>query len=115
MTPIRRNLTLAAAIAAALTTPSAWAQQRAAETELETVVVTAQKVEQSLVDVPLSISVLGSADLERAQALNMQDYMKQVPGLQLTQSTPGFGRVVMRGINTGGVATTVGVYVDETT
>jgi outer membrane cobalamin receptor len=60
MTPLRRNLTLASAIAAALATPSAWAQQRAPETELETVVVTAQKVEQSLVDVPLSISVLGT-------------------------------------------------------
>ena len=41
--------------------------------------------------------------------------MKLVPGLQLTQSEPGFGRLVLRGINTGGVASTVGVYVDETT
>jgi len=114
MPPTTRNLTLAGAIAAALSTNAAWAQQRPDQTELETVVVTAQKIEQSLVDVPLSISVVGGADLERAQALNMQDYMKTVPGLQLTQSTPGFGRVVIRGINTGGVASTVGIYVDET-
>jgi iron complex outermembrane receptor protein len=114
MNPTSRNLTLAGAVAAALATNSAWAQQRPAEPELETVVVTAQKVEQSLVDVPLSISVVGGADLERTQALNMQDYMKTVPGLQLTQSTAGFGRVVLRGINTGGVASTVGIYVDET-
>ena len=45
----------------------------------------------------------------------MQDFVKLVPGLQLTQATPGFGRLVIRGINTGGVASTVGVYVDETT
>ena len=113
MTPIKRNLTLAAAITAALAGNSVQAQERPKE-ELDTVVVTAQKVEQSLIDVPLSISVIGGADLERVQALNMLDYMKMVPGLQLTQSTPGFGRVVMRGINTGGVASTVGVYVDET-
>ena len=77
--------------------------------------MTAQKVAQSLVDVPLSISVVGGDDLERVQALNIQDYVKLVPGLQLTQATPGFGRLVLRGINTGGVASTVGVYVDETT
>ena len=114
MTPTKRNFSLASAIAAALSTNTAWAQQRPDEVELDTVVVTAQKVEQSLVDVPLSISVLGGADLERAQALSMQDYVKSVPGLQLTQSTPGFGRVVIRGINTNGVASTVGIYVDET-
>ena len=36
-------------------------------------------------------------------------------GTELTQDTPGFGRLSIRGINTGGVASTVGVYVDETT
>src|SRR5207245_2157705 len=30
------------------------------------------------------------------------------------QSSPGEGRVVLRGINTGGVASTVGIYLDET-
>ena len=67
-----------------------------------------------MIDVPQSISVLGGDDLERTQAPNFQDYVKFVPGLQLTQSQPGFGRLVLRGINTGGVASTVGVYVDET-
>ena len=52
--------------------------------------------------------------LERQQASNFQDYLKLVPGLQLVQTTPGVGRLVMRGINTGGVASTVAVYVDET-
>jgi outer membrane receptor protein involved in Fe transport len=94
---------------------SAWAQDRPTDPTLEEIVVTAQKVAQSLVDVPLSISVVGGSDLERVQALNIQDYVKLVPGLQFTQATPGFGRLVLRGINTGGVASTVGVYVDETT
>ena len=52
--------------------------------------------------------------LERQQASNFQDYLKLVPGLQLNQNTPGNGRLVMRGVNTGGVASTVAVYVDET-
>ena len=31
-----------------------------------------------------------------------------VPGLSLNSATPGITRVTMRGINTGGVASTVG-------
>jgi outer membrane receptor protein involved in Fe transport len=93
---------------------TARAQDRPVVTNLDEIVVTAQKVSQSVIEVPLSISVLGSNDLERAQAVSMQDYVKLVPGLQLTQASPGFGRLVLRGINTGGAASTVGVYVDET-
>jgi iron complex outermembrane receptor protein len=112
MTP---NSKVAAAVATALMTSPAWSQDKPEVTNLDEVVVTAQKVSQSIVDVPLSISVLGGGDLERTQSVNIQDYVKLVPGLQLTQSTPGMGRLSLRGINTGGVASTVGVYVDETT
>ncbi len=79
----------------------------------EEIVVTAQKRTQNLIDVPQSVTVVGGAALERQQATNFQDYLKLVPGLQLNQSTPGVGRLVLRGINTGGVASTVAVYVDE--
>ena len=115
MTPYFKAMGVAAAVATALGTNSAWAQEKVEATNLDEVVVTAQKVSQSVVDVPLSISVVGGDDLERTQSLNIQDYVKLVPGLQLNQSTPGFGRLALRGINTGGVASTVGVYVDETT
>ena len=81
---------------------------------IEEVIVTAQKRSEALIDVPQSVSVVDGGVLERAQATNFQDYLKLVPGLQLTQTTPGQGRLVMRGINTGGVASTVAVYVDET-
>jgi iron complex outermembrane recepter protein len=114
MTPNFRNYRVAGAVATALMTNSAWAQEKPEVSTLDEVVVTAQKVSQSVIDVPLSISVLGGDDLERSQSLNIQDYVKLVPGLQLTQAQPGFGRLVLRGINTGGSASTVGVYVDET-
>jgi len=81
---------------------------------IEEVIVTAQKRSEALIDVPQSVSVVDGGSLERAQATNFQDYLKLVPGLQLSQTTPGQGRLVMRGINTGGVASTVAVYVDET-
>jgi outer membrane receptor protein involved in Fe transport len=78
------------------------------------IVVTAQKRSEALIDVPMSITAVDGGLLERQQATNFQDYLKLVPGLQLTQNTPGVGRLVMRGVNTGGVASTVAVYVDET-
>jgi len=114
MTPYFRTVGVAAAMATSLMTHSAWAQEKPDVTNLDEVIVTAQKFSQSVVDVPMSISVLGADDLERTQSLNLQDYVKLVPGLQLTQATPGFGRLVLRGINTNGAASAVGVYVDET-
>ena len=81
---------------------------------VEEVVVTAQKREQTLIDIPQAISVVSGDTLETIQANTFSDYLKLVPGLQLTQSTPGQGRLVMRGVNTGGVASTVAVYMDET-
>lgn len=78
------------------------------------IIVTAQKRAQVLIDVPQSVSVVSGATLEKQQAKTFADYLKLVPGLQLNQSTPGEGRLIVRGVNTGGVASTVGVYVDET-
>ena len=81
---------------------------------VEEIVVTAQKREQTLIDIPQAISVVSGDALEKVHATNFSDYLKLVPGLQLVQSTPGQGRLVMRGVNTGGVASTVAVYMDET-
>lgn len=80
---------------------------------LEEIIVTAQKRQEVLKDVPQSITVLSSATFERRQADSLQDYVALVPGLSLESSTRGVSRITLRGINTGGVASTVGVYVDE--
>ena len=78
------------------------------------IIVTAQKRAQLLIDVPQSISVVSGATLEQQNASTFADYLKLVPGLQLNQSTPGQGRLIVRGVNSGGVASTVGIYMDET-
>lgn len=101
-----------AALALALPAVS-WAQEAESDAS-EEIVVTAQKRSQTLIDVPQSVSVVSSATLEQQGAVNFADYLKNVPSLQLVQGTPGQGRLVLRGINTGGVASTVAVYVDET-
>ena len=102
------------ALALALCSPvAARAQEGDADIGNE-IVVTAQKRSQTLIDVPQSVSVVSGATLEQQGATNFADYLKNVPSLQLVQGTPGQGRLVLRGINTGGVASTVAVYVDET-
>jgi len=102
------------ALALVLMLPVAAAAQETEPGLHDEIVVTAQKRSQSLIDVPQSVSVVSGATLEAQGATNFADYLKNVPSLQLVQGTPGQGRLVMRGINTGGVASTVAVYVDET-
>ena len=77
------------------------------------VVVTAQHREQTLAEVPQSISVVSGATLERQAAIKFEDYAQLVPSLTLTQENPGETRLVLRGINTGSVGSTVAVYVDD--
>src|SRR5690606_30844910 len=89
------------------------AQERAPTRELEEIVVTAQKREQTLLEIPQSITVVDGQLLRRQQADNFEDYLSLVPGLSLQSATPGNTRITLRGVNTGGVASTVGVYVDE--
>ena len=78
------------------------------------IIITALKRPQQLIDVPQSVSVIGGGTLEEQHAKSFEDYLKLVPGLDLEQERPGEGRLILRGVNTDGVASTVGVYVDET-
>ena len=122
MTAIRLGVSMASVLASLTLLPAAMAQSTTADPSAQTaepdqprdIIVTAQKREQLLIDVPQSVSVVSGDMLERQQATNFKDYLKLVPGLQLNQSTPGSGRLVLRGLNTGGVASTVAVYQDET-
>jgi iron complex outermembrane receptor protein len=75
--------------------------------------VTAQKRAEALAEIPMSISVIGGEALERQKADNFQDLVSLVPGLSLNTNTRGVSRISLRGINTGGVASTVGVYVND--
>ncbi|MEE4161550.1 MAG: TonB-dependent receptor [Woeseiaceae bacterium] len=80
---------------------------------LEEIVVTAQKRTQSLIDVPLSITVISGQQLEQLQADNFQDMIALIPGFSINTQRRGVSRITLRGVNTGGVATTVGVYVND--
>ena len=80
----------------------------------DVIVVTAQKRTELLAEVPQSISVVGEDLLERQQADSFTDYAELVPGLSLTQDNPGETRIILRGVNTGSVGSTVAIYLDDT-
>jgi len=111
---MKQGFLIAGSIAALAVAMPAYAAEADEGSESE-IIVTAQKREQLLIDVPQSVSVVSGDALENIQATSFADYLKLVPGLQLNQTTPGFGRLVIRGVNTGGVASTVAVYQDEMT
>ena len=89
------------------------AQTSTNEERTEDIVVTAQKRDQTLLQVPQSVSVVSGETLERQQAKSFEDYAKLIPGLNITQDNAGQTRLVLRGINTGSPGSTVAVYVDD--
>ena len=93
--------------------PSPPQNESVSEDDSEAIIVTAQKREQVLLEVPQSVTVIGGDTLERQQATNFQDYLSLIPGFSLESDTPGISRITLRGANTGGVASTVAVFMDE--
>ena len=88
--------------------------QSATDQDNAEIVITAQKREEKILDIPQSVTVVGGDTLERQHAMTFEDYLNEIPGLSLNQDEPGETRLVLRGVNTGGVSSTVAVYVDET-
>jgi outer membrane receptor for ferrienterochelin and colicin len=80
------------------------AQASAAET-IETVVVTASKRAETLKNVPMSITVLGQDELTKLNARSYEDFVNNVPGMNLIETSPTHPQIVLRGINAGGWAT----------
>jgi iron complex outermembrane recepter protein len=81
------------------------------------IVVTAQKREQALNDVPMSISALSGDQLARAGVSDTRDLVKLVPGFNYTESAFGTPVYTLRGVGfyetSLGAKPTVSVYVDE--
>jgi iron complex outermembrane recepter protein len=114
--------TLLAAVAAALAAvPGARADEQAQQitpsgtaTTLQEIVVTAQKREEKLHDVPMGVTAITSEDLQKQQLVSLDDLAARVPGLSLTDIQPGITRLTLRGQNVGGVGSTVATYIDDT-
>jgi iron complex outermembrane receptor protein len=77
------------------------------------IVVTALRRSSTVQTTPIAISALGENQLTRLGATTIADIIRQVPGLQLTESDSGRTRVSIRGVQATGEST-VGLYYGET-
>ncbi|ASR43176.1 hypothetical protein BEN78_07055 [Xanthomonas citri pv. mangiferaeindicae] len=86
-------------------------------TELDTIVVTAGKRQESVREIAGSVSAVTGQQLEDLGAQSLSDYIQRTPGVVFNNYQPGVSHVVMRGIATssGNVQgqTTTGYFLNE--
>jgi iron complex outermembrane recepter protein len=108
-----------AIIVSAAVAPAVVAQEQEETGQLETVVVTAQKREQSIYDVPVAVSAFTAETMEKQGVTDLVDIGKFVPNLNVTGFSAGHtssANPFIRGIGLQDHLITtdpgVGVYVD---
>lgn len=118
------RLLIGSAVAAALGqclfgAPQALAQDARAESQLEEIVVTARKREESLLEVPIAITAVSEQTIEDYNLKDLNDLQRITPGFQLTET--GFRRsrenfnLVFRGLNVGqatGLQAAATIFID---
>ncbi len=84
---------------------------------IQEIVVTATRRSESIQDVPMSISAVSQADLQKAGATQVADVVHMVPGLAYTENSVGQAIIAIRGIQTsaltGNVQQPVAIYYDD--
>lgn len=103
-TSTRRKMTALSSLSAlamtAISIPS-FAQDASTEEVFEEIVVTSQKREQRLSEVPIAVSVLGSAAIERSQAPNIESLQTLIPSVSFRKGTTNANSAItIRGIGT---------------
>ncbi len=107
------------ALAAGLYADPVLAQEASQEPSaaLDDVVVTAQRREQSLQDVPIAVTAFSEETLERTAATGIQDIAGKAPGVTLTQFNIGEPQLYIRGVGTTSDSAasdpSIGVSIDE--
>jgi outer membrane receptor protein involved in Fe transport len=113
---VKRTLPIAGVMLAGVGVAHA---QQTEDIGLEEVVVSAQKRNESLQDVPLSIQAIGQDQLSELKVDDFGDYVKFLPNVSYQSAGPGLARPYMRGVASGenanhsGPLPSVGVYLDE--
>lgn len=85
---------------------------------LGTVLVTAQRTEENLQDVPVAVTALSSEDIEDKQVQNIRDLQFLAPNINIATNTgtASAARIFLRGVgedeSRGAVDQAVGIYVD---
>ncbi len=113
------RVALAALLGSTMLMPAMAFAQEAAEDSNDDIIVTAQKRDESLQSVPVSIQAIGTEKLDQLQVQEFADYVKFLPSVTIQSAGPGFSQVYFRAVASGENANhstsqpTVGMYLDE--
>jgi len=108
-----------AGAAPACAATAAAAEAPASATSLSEVIVTAEKREENVQTVPMSIQVMDTQTLAKLNITNFQDYVKFLPSVSFQTLAPNQTSIYMRGVASGdnanhsGPLPSVGSYLDE--
>ncbi|MBT0669186.1 TonB-dependent receptor [Novosphingobium profundi] len=117
--------TTALGVALATIAPAAFAQDGGAqddldESDIQTIIVTAQFREQNLQDTPIAITAMTSQMLEERSQQNLADIANQAPSVSLRQQSASFGPSISASIRGMGqidfnplLEPGVGLYIDD--
>ena len=113
----QRAFALAAAVSGALVLHPSRAQEAANPPGLSEIIVTAQKREQNIQDVPISVIALSAQQLKDSGVSDIKDMTALTPGLTVTSTTDENSTTArIRGIGTvgdnPGLESSVGVVID---
>jgi iron complex outermembrane receptor protein len=97
-----------AALAAVAVAGAAYADQP----NTEEVIVTANKQAEKIHDVAQAVTAISGSDMALRQETDFRDFAAQVPGFQVSESSPILEREIIRGQNSGGAGATVATMVD---
>ncbi|MBT8148077.1 MAG: TonB-dependent receptor plug domain-containing protein, partial [Gammaproteobacteria bacterium] len=107
----------------AITLATAGATSSPATAQIEEIMVTATKREQSMQDVPVAVSAITEENLEQLGISNFEDYLLQLPTVTAGGSGPGQNTIYIRGIasttpnlttaGVSGLVPNVALYLDE--
>ncbi len=88
---------------------------KSTQTQVEEIIVTAQKRTENLREVPVPVTAIRAETLVNSSQLRLQDYYTKIPGLSLTLvgGSGGAPQLTLRGLTTGPGLPTVGVVIDD--
>ena len=94
-----------------------------AQAQIEEILVTSTKREESMQDVPVAVSALTEESLNQLGVSNFEDYLLQLPNVTAGGSGPGQNTIYIRGVasttpglttaGVAGLAPNVALYLDE--
>jgi iron complex outermembrane receptor protein len=115
--PLRRGVALVMAVSGASAAGPSWAQQPSNQPALAEIIVTAQKREQNIQDVPISVIALSAQQLKEGGVTDIKNLQALAPGLTVTSTTSeNVTTARIRGIGTvgdnPGLESSVGIVID---